>query len=223
MQDQLNKIWWLWIPLLIAAVQMLLEFFLPAGALANLHSENGPHELIEFFIVSSAFIFVLATIMTMDRRANKWLTGWLALAAISCFYVAGEEISWGQHFLNWSTPEYWAHLNDQSETNLHNTSSWLDQKPRLILLLGVVVGGLVIPALKRFKPALVPARFEIVYPPAILGVISALVIGMHLIDKATEAFIDVPLLHRGSEVEELYLFYFVLLYLIILRRRIMQQ
>jgi len=106
---------------------------------------------------------------------------------------------------------------------LHNTSSWLDQKPRLILLIGSVTGGLIIPFLQRFKPSVLPKKFEIIYPPAILGVTAALAVSVNLIDKIFELFTKFPILSRGSEVEELYLFYFVLLYLIVLRRRLAQQ
>src|SRR3546814_4167282 len=54
--------------------------------------------------------------------------------------MAGEEASWGQHYAGWLTPDNWQALNDQGETNLHNTSSWLDQKPRTLLEIGVIVG-----------------------------------------------------------------------------------
>ncbi|MEZ5815405.1 MAG: hypothetical protein R3E13_11910 [Alphaproteobacteria bacterium] len=221
MNAGLNKIFWLWIPLMIVAAQALIELFAPQGLLGELHSESGPHEFIEFLFLLMAF-FVALRIFPLLKNHPKWLYGWVGLAALCCFYVAGEEVSWGQHFLKWSTPEYWAHLNDQGETNLHNTSSWLDQKPRLILLLGVGIGGLVFPALQKFKPGFLPQQFAIIYPPAILGVTAALAISANLVDKIFEAMVDAPLLSRGSEVEELYLFYFVLLYLVVLRRRLMQ-
>jgi disulfide bond formation protein DsbB len=39
------------------------------------------------------------------------------ISALSCLYIAGEEMSWGQHFFHWNTPEYWAMVNRQEETN----------------------------------------------------------------------------------------------------------
>ena len=51
-------------------------------------------------------------------------------------------MSWGQHLAGWSTPDAIAELNDQQETNLHNMSSWLDQKPRLALELWIVFSAL---------------------------------------------------------------------------------
>src|SRR5690606_13691057 len=100
------------------------------------------------------------------RARRPALVAWLALAALGCFYVAGEEISWGQHFLQWSTPEYWSALNDQQETNLHNVSSWLDQKPRALLEAGVVLGGIVAPALRALRPGLLRGLPDLLAPTA---------------------------------------------------------
>ncbi len=44
-------------------------------------------------------------------------------------------------------------LNDQGETNLHNMSSWLDQKPRTLLEIWVVIGGIVIPVREKLHGA----------------------------------------------------------------------
>lgn len=219
MNDHINKIWWLWAPLALIALQAVIELFVPANLLPALHSESGPHETLQFLLLAGAFLTALWTLIRM-KKSPLWLFGWVALAALCTFYVGGEEISWGQHIIQWNTPEYWAALNDQGETNLHNTSSWLDQKPRLILLIGVVMGGLIFPALQKFKPKALPETFAIIYPPAYLGVTAALALFVNLSDKIVESFTDQSLFHRGSEVEEIYLFYFVLMYLIALRHRV---
>lgn len=222
MNTDLNKIFWLWIPLIYIGVQLIAEIVLPQSIMAPMHNENGPVETLQFLIISAAFITAILTLTKMKNIKPKWLIGWISLAALCCLYVAGEEVSWGQHILDWSTPEFWAGVNDQNETNLHNTSSWFDQKPRLILLIGVVVGGLIIPLLQRFKPSILPKKFESIFPPATLGIIAAVALSTNLLDKIFELFTGHPFLSRGSEIEELYLFYFVLLYLIALRRRLLQ-
>lgn len=76
-----------------------------------------------------------------------WLKWWILLVTLGCFGFAGEELSWGQHFVGWSTPEAWSHLNDQQETNLHNTSGLFDQVPRGLLTLAALVGGTIAPIL----------------------------------------------------------------------------
>ncbi|MDB2683124.1 hypothetical protein N9Z27_02610 [Alphaproteobacteria bacterium] len=217
-----HKFWWLWLPITVGIAQIILELTLPSGVLAELHSETGPHEFFEFILMFAGLIVALLTLKKLDIPDNKLLAGWLGLAALSCFYVAGEEVSWGQHFMNWSTPEYWLHINDQGETNLHNTSSWLDQKPRLILELGVLVGGLIIPLLLRFKPKTLPQQFAIFYPTVQFIPLAIMIFTVKMSEKVAEVM-DVTLFERASEIEELYIFYFVLLYLIVLRRRVLQQ
>jgi hypothetical protein len=218
----MSRIWWLWIPLAIMAVQFVLEFTLPTSFLKKLHSENGPHELVEFIVLCFAFLVAARTIVLPELKGCKWLRGWIILAAVCCFYVAGEEVSWGQHFILWSTPDYWMGVNDQGETNLHNTSSWLDQKPRILLELGALIGGIIIPLLLRFKPQWVPKRFMNIYPPAILCIPPLLIIFMKIINMIDQPLLGFRVFERPSEVQEVYLFYFTLLYLVILRRRILQ-
>ncbi len=219
MTKPLPKVLWLWLPLAFMAIQFIIEFALDGPTLSILHSEGGPHESLQALIVAAAFVLAIVIFIKM-KSDNIWLRMWIALAAICSLYVTGEEISWGQHILDWSTPDFWAGLNDQGETNLHNTSSWFDQKPRLILLIGAITGGLLIPAAQRWKPKFVPQRFTIIYPPATLGITAALAISTNLLDKVFESLRNEPFFARGSEVEEVYLFYFVLLYLIALRRRL---
>ena len=43
-----------------------------------------------------------------------------ALLALFLFFVAGEEISWGQRIFSVETPEFFQKNNAQNETNLHN-------------------------------------------------------------------------------------------------------
>ncbi len=214
----MNKFWWLWLPLIVLIIQAGLETFLRPDILARLHSENGPHEIAQFLIMAAALIIAVSTLLKMNRAAQPLLAGWLGLAALCCLYVAGEEVSWGQHILDWTTPEFWATVNDQQETNLHNISSWLDQKPRLALKAGIIIGGLIIPFLMRYRPDLLPARFAVIYPPAILAVTAALAIGVEIIEETGKLF-GLFLFERVSEVQELYMFYFVLLYLLVLKGR----
>jgi hypothetical protein len=46
---------------------------------------------------------------------------WFYLAlAFFFFFGAGEEISWGQHYLHYATPEFWKSRNVQQELTVHN-------------------------------------------------------------------------------------------------------
>ncbi len=216
--EPIRSFWWLWLPVVFILIQAVLEITLPQPVLTSLHSENGPHELLQFFAISAAFVVALFILFKTDRKKEPLLFYWVLVAALGCFYVAAEEISWGQHFLNWHTPEFWSARNDQNETNLHNTSSWLDQKPRLLLEIGVYVGGLVIPLLRRFKPAALPKAFTVLYPPSVLWVTALICLSVKIMEKAGEAF-DTVIFERVSEVHELYMFFFVFLYLLTLKKQ----
>ena len=54
---------------------------------------------------------------------------------MALIYYLGEEISWGQHFFKWVSPEFFLVNNNQGETNLHNISNLLDQLPRTLVML----------------------------------------------------------------------------------------
>lgn len=213
---------WLWIPLAVFAAQIISEGLLSSTQLAPIHSEGGPHETAQFFITSAGFFLAVSMLFLPQMKSDPFLYAWVGVAALGCLYAAGEEVSWGQHIWNWSTPEYWEEINDQGETNLHNISSWLDQKPRLVLEVGVLVGGIIMPLLLKYKPGFLPARFNIIYPPAQLMVMAVLALTVAVLDKVDEALDDTIIFERASEVEELYMFYFVLLYLVILRSRLVQ-
>ncbi len=220
--NYIPKLFWLWIPLAFIIIQAILEVTLPRDIMSNSLSENGPHELLQFVIISMAMIVALYYFIARQTHKDILYKIWFGLAFICCAYVAGEEVSWGQHFFEWGTPEYWHQINDQQETNLHNTSSWLDQKPRLILMAGIVIGTLIIRPLVFKNIIKLPEKLKTLLPVKEFSFLAILIIGTHLLEKILEAF-DIVFFVRYSEVQEIMLFYFVLIYLINLYRRLSLQ
>ncbi len=198
------------VPLLMLMGQVLVEIFVPMEQKPAFHSEGGPHEFVQFVFLLMA---VIAGSYCTFRVKDFWLKAWSAIAVICCIYVAGEEISWGQHLFHWGTPENWSAINDQNETNLHNTSTWLDQKPRALLEIGVLVGGIVIPAMMKWVPARLPQKFMNIYPGNLVVFTSCCAVIVKLVNFIGDTY-GQHLFWRASEVMELYLYYFVLLYLI---------
>ncbi len=89
------------------------------------------------------------------RLPHRVLGFWVLAWSLAAIYFAGEETSWGQWYFHWDTPELVTRFNDQGETNLHNMSSWLDQKPRALVELFIFVSGFLAPlwyALGNRKP-----------------------------------------------------------------------
>ena len=183
--------------------------------------ELGVVESLQIVLLLVAIAVALSALRSLSLRSQPWLFSWIALAVLGCFYVAGEEASWGQHYIGWLTPEAWRALNDQGETNLHNISSWLDQKPRTLLELGIIVGGIAVPLLAIWKPAIRRSRFAIILPPALCMPTALLAESTRLSERLAQ-WIDPTwyLFHRASEVQELFFYGFVLLYLMVLRQRL---
>jgi hypothetical protein len=82
---------------------------------------------------------------------NQLLGFWVLMWILACIYFAGEEMSWGQWYFGWETPDSISALNDQQETNIHNISSWFDQKPKLLVTLWIILGGLILPLWKMVR------------------------------------------------------------------------
>lgn len=222
-KQTIHLFWWLIVPVAALLIQIGLELHCSSQVLSVMLSESGPHEFLQSVVTAIAFIYALWLLTKIDWGTQK-LTGIVvAIAAAGTLYITGEEISWGQHILNWDTPEYWAAFNDQNETNLHNTSDWLDQKPRLLLFAGIVVAGVVIPLMRRFCPQKLPMQLNQFYPSNILSVTALGVLIPYIVQEITEQFIRGGAFERVSEVQELYMYYFVLLYLIDLYKREISQ
>lgn len=210
---RLHAIWWFWLPVTLWVTLVAVNPFLSVHGGNIVYSENG---LLEFGQVIIAIGSVALGIACLKyARHARLLTVWLALAVLGNFYIAGEELSWGQQLFFWETPEAMMRLNDQQETNLHNMSNWFDQKPKTLLMIGIILGGGILPLLKRFRPKLAPLRFGLVYPPDCLFWVSALTLATHGIDKLKKLNGTV-ILHRASELTEFYMYYFMLLYLLMM-------
>ncbi len=220
--ETLSALWWLWLPLAGALALAAYAHFFVAGYETWIAGERGALEFIHIVVPLASLVLALRLLARPEVRRHRLLQLWLGLAAFGCFYVAGEEASWGQHYIQWATPEYWQTVNDQGETNLHNTSSWLDQKPRVLLEIGVVIGGILIPLAALRWPQIRRSRFAIILPPMIC-LPSALIAEIAAISKVIpNVFASVPLLfYRASEIQETYFYLFILFYLIVLRSRLL--
>jgi hypothetical protein len=217
-----EKILWLWVPVIWLAVQLLIEIVFSRDVRLVIHSEYGPHELLEFIIITVAAVIACRTLKDMDLQASRPLAFWIGLAAACTLYVSIEEISWGQTFFKWGTPEFWKDINRQHETNLHNNSDWFNQKPRALLEIGVIAGGVLIPLLKRFKPAWLIRRFDLIYPSSLTSVTAGCYAAFKLTDHVARNYLGLHPFARPSEVQELYLYYFVLLYMREMRVKILR-
>jgi len=99
----------------------------------NFWLENGLVENFQtLFLIISIYFLLKAKNFFFENKKIKYF---LILKIIALIYYLGEEISWGQHFLNWSSPSWFLKNNNQAETNIHNVINLFDQLPRTLVLL----------------------------------------------------------------------------------------
>ena len=219
-QYGIHPLFWFWLPIVWMLAQLATSVIFPKQAVLEFHGENGLHEWLQFGFMIGVFIYGIKSFASMQSPRNKWLAAWFIVAILGSFYVAFEEISWGQWIFNWSTPDAMKEVNYQGETNLHNTSKWLNQKPRLLLEIGIILGGIIIPLLRMIKPECLPERFNIIYPPNFLIVIASIYTVAKFSHKFSRMLFDEKIFQRSSEIEELYLYFFIFLYMIVMYKRV---
>lgn len=112
-----------------------------------LTAEDSVIEVMQFLLVLAASLLLAWNGWMLLRRRQSAVIGLLYLCvALGAFFIAGEEIAWGQRIFGWETPETLQEINVQNETTLHNIS-WAH---RLFIWAALVAGmyGTILPLLK---------------------------------------------------------------------------
>lgn len=223
--DKLLPTWlWLWFPIALALFLLSLIVFYPHLIAPLINAEGGIVELATPLILLPAVISGVMSFRYISRLPARWLAGWIVIITAASLYFAGEELSWGQQLFHWDTPEAISELNDQDETNIHNISSWFDQKPRILLELWVLIGGVIIPLVYRYKSiSLQVADWRYWFWPHINCMPAAV---LAIVVKLPERYRDLggelpyTLGLRYSEMQELFFAVFLALYLLSVYRKL---
>lgn len=109
-----------YLPALLSAGAYLLWLW-PFGVFIKALTERGIIEWLQFgLLMLAASIAIGSSAVLFQKR--KWLLFIVTVVtSLGFLFLAGEEISWGQHILNFETPEYFTQTNLQNEVTLHNS------------------------------------------------------------------------------------------------------
>ena len=180
-----------------------------------IESESGFIENATVFALIPAAILALQLGWRLFRQSKKAAAVWYLVVAAVCFSFAGEEVSWGQHWAGWESPEYFVDHNRQGETNIHNLNIHLGRVVKTILTMAIVIGGLILP-LTREVPASASPRTtgSLIMASRVCVPAAAFVLGVRLVERCKTWFdLDWALLAVNlKESQELYIALFLLIY-----------
>lgn len=224
--EDLPKWLWLWMPVIVALFPYVMRI-INVDSDQYVYGELGIIENYTFIVLVMAIVLGVLSVAKMKSFVFPVLKLWLVLLVLGCIYYAGEEISWGQHWFGWATPEGWMDVNDQGETNLHNTSALLDQVPRMLLTIAAVVGGVLIPCYFLLRDIKLSASefFAWLWPSYVNIPACLLAVLVSLHEKAYKLF-DTTVPHvldiRAGETKECLLAIFLFMYIASFYKRLKQ-
>ena len=142
-------------PVVIFGLYSLLLVLDPTQWIAvRLLGENQLVELLTFATLLAGGILGLSLVWRSRRRIdNNLIVTFYTLFSLGLLFIAMEEISWGQQFFHFATPEWLAGINAQDELTLHNInlfSDYLEAWPLAFGLGGCLGVGL--GSYSRFRP-----------------------------------------------------------------------
>lgn len=147
MIKDLPRIVWLALPIIVAFFPYLMRI-ISVKTDSIMYGEMGLIEnLTVVFLVLAILVCIFFLVSTKNSNISsvRMINIWMIIYLLGCIYYLGEEMSWGQHYFGWATPETWSLVNDQQETNIHNTNPIFDQVPRAILSTAALLGGVIVP------------------------------------------------------------------------------
>lgn len=185
---------------------------------AKVYREYGMVENVT--VICLAFGTFWATRALMN--SSGWFQrSWLFLLAAGTFLFLGEEISWGQHYFRWTTPEDWQAINRQKETSLHNVEGWAEflftKVARNGLCSGALIGSILAPWFLRKRPHLAaPGTLHFWLWPSSGAAFVAVMANLTVVPRKISKFWEYQLPHYygldDGELKECYLAMFIMLY-----------
>ncbi|MDQ0768122.1 hypothetical protein QF031_000871 [Pseudarthrobacter defluvii] len=96
--------------------------------------EDSLIEWLQFLALLAAGIFLPLVAFALLKTGHKAMALLYGVVAAGVWFLAGEEISWGQRIFGWQTPEAMEAINRQGETTVHNIGGVQELVPAAMLL-----------------------------------------------------------------------------------------
>lgn len=216
---------WLWLGLPVALVGLQI---ITATVLGNDTYElimEGELGFVENFTVVLVLAAAITGILVFRQRSHfpdRGLKFFIILFIAGCIYIAGEELSWGQHYLQWETPEQLKEINKQRETNLHNIHKIFGSIPKIVLEWSIYLFGVfVVLRIYRKKPAYHPAHdWQFWYFPTYVVVATSIFTFVYRVIDRIENWFHLDYLIDPDEMHECLIATFLFLYILSLYRRL---
>ena len=189
-------------PLVVAFVYCALLTSKRTRAFAiEMADENHVVELLTFALLLAGGFYGLRLAVRTRRSGDvpAWVVGFYVVFAGFLLLIGMEEVSWGQWFFHFRTPESIARINTQQEFTLHNLKGLGGNTVWLRLTFGI--GGLVGIALWS-----IPTWRPVAVPPVLwawFAVITALALGDLVTDFVGSGSPVAALFEVMSEIVEL--------------------
>jgi hypothetical protein len=101
------------------SIFLAFSLFADPSVASSLVWEAGLFETLTvmFYVISAVFLIKL---LFSNKDKKSFFTIYLVCFFAFCIFIAGEEISWGQTYFHFETPELLKEANVQGESGLHN-------------------------------------------------------------------------------------------------------
>jgi hypothetical protein len=103
--------------------------------------EDSVLEWPQFLGFAAASILAFACAWRLRGTGRPLLALAYLAFGLGCFFVAGEEIAWGQRILGYGTPERLEEINEQKEVTVHNIDS-VQQLTNVVYLIAGLYGSI---------------------------------------------------------------------------------
>lgn len=143
----------------------LLEI-INSGLYDSIIKEDGILENIQVILYFGGCVLAFLCAYLFLKNSKKIQSLFFLLIALGLFFIAGEEISWGQRIFNIQTPQELARINYQQELTIHNVETFQEKIDYLYMIIGLsgAFGGLLF---KKLLPDIYK-KYSQIFPPAIL-------------------------------------------------------